>query len=116
MIAEHIRTGAELRDLLPDDLKSTIPTVLDASSQKKLDNLRDTRVQAFASVYDPMLVSAHKDAVSLFERYAKNGDNDKLRDWAGRTLPALQHYLEMAQALDSNRSSATAGGQARRAP
>ena len=29
-----------------------------------------------------MQVSAHKRAVSLFERYAKAGDNIKLKDWA----------------------------------
>ena len=62
-----------------------------------------TRDQAFASVYDSMQVSAHKDAVSLFERYAKGGDDDKLKDWAGKTLPALQHHLEMAQQLDQKR-------------
>ena len=28
---------------------------------------------------------------------------DKLKDWAGRTLPALKHHLEMAQTLDKNR-------------
>jgi putative membrane protein len=47
-----------------------------------------------------MQVSAHRDAVSLFERYAKGGDNADLKDWAGKTLPALQHHLEMAQGLD----------------
>jgi len=26
-----------------------------------------------------------------------------LKDWAGKTLPALQHHLEMAQAIDKNR-------------
>jgi putative membrane protein len=50
-----------------------------------------------------MQVSAHKDAVSLFERYAKGGDNPKLKDWAGKTLPALQHHLAMAEDLDKNR-------------
>jgi len=45
-------------------------------------------------------VSAHKDAVSLFERYGKVGDNAKLKDWASKTLPALKHHLEMAQALN----------------
>ena len=50
-----------------------------------------------------MQVSAHKDAVSLFERYAKDGENAKLKDWAGKTLSALQHHLEMAQNLDKNR-------------
>jgi putative membrane protein len=44
-------------------------------------------------------VSAHKDAVSLFERYAKSGDNANLKDWAGKTLRTLQHHLDMAQEL-----------------
>ncbi len=50
-----------------------------------------------------MQVSAHKDAVSLFERYAKGGDNAKLKDWAGKTLSHLQHHLEMAQSLNKGR-------------
>jgi putative membrane protein len=50
-----------------------------------------------------MQVSAHKDAVSLFERYAKGGDNPKLKDWAGKTLPALQHHLEMTQTMKNRK-------------
>ena len=58
----------------------------------------------FAGEYDPMQVSAHKDAVSLFERYAKGGEDPKLKDWAGKTLPALQHHLEMAQDLAAGKT------------
>jgi putative membrane protein len=50
-----------------------------------------------------MQVSAHKDATLLFERYAKGGDDLNLKDWAGNTLPALQHHLEMAQDMSRNR-------------
>jgi len=103
MITDHTKTSNELKGIVPADLKGALPTGLDDSSQKKLDKLRDTKPEDFAGQYDPMQVSAHKDAVSLFERYAKGGDNEKLKDWAGKTLPALQHHLEMAQALDKNR-------------
>lgn len=41
--------------------------------------------------------------MSLFERYAKGGDNPALKEWAGKTLPALQHHLEMAQNLDKGK-------------
>ena len=44
-----------------------------------------------------MQVDAHKDAVSLFERYSKGWDNADLKAWAGKTLPALKHHLEMAK-------------------
>jgi len=103
MVTDHIKTSSELKGLVPADMKSALPTGLDDSSQKKLDKLRDTKPEDFATQYDPMQVSAHKDAVSLFERYAKGGEDPKLKDWAGKTLPALQHHLEMAQALDKNR-------------
>jgi len=103
MIADHTKTSTELKSMVPAELKSAIPAALDDASEKKLAKLRDAKPEDFAATYDPMQVSAHKDAVSLFERYAKGGENASLKDWAGKTLPALQHHLEMAQALDKNR-------------
>jgi putative membrane protein len=104
MITDHTKTSSELKSMVSGDMKGAIPTALDDSSQKKLDKLRDAKPEDFASEYDPMQVSAHKDAVSLFERYAKGGDDPKLKDWAGKTLPALQHHLEMAQDMNKNRN------------
>ena len=103
MITDHTKTSSELRGLVSADMKAALPTALDDSSEKTLNKLRDAKPEGFAAQYDPLQVSAHKDAVSLFERYAKGGDNPKLKDWAGKTLPALQHHLEMAQDMDKNR-------------
>jgi putative membrane protein len=104
MIADHTKTSTDLKAMVTNgDVKAEIPTVLDASYEKKLDKLRDARLSNFASEYDPMQVNAHKDAISLFERYSRSGDNPKLKDWAGKMLPTLQHHLEMAQALDKKR-------------
>jgi putative membrane protein len=103
MIADHTKTSSELKGLVSGDMAAAIPTALDDSSQKKLDKLRDTKAEDFASEYDPMQVSAHKDAVSLFQRYTKGGDDAKLKDWAGKTLPALEHHLKMAQDMNKNR-------------
>jgi putative membrane protein len=103
MITDHTKTSSDLKGMVSGDLKAAIPSGLDDSSQKKLDKLRDAKPDNFASQYDPMQVSAHKDAVSLFERYAKGGDDPKLKDWAGKTLPTLQHHLEMAQDMNKTR-------------
>ena len=104
MITDHDKTSTELKGLVPSDMTSAIPTSLDNSSQKKLDKLNDAKPNDFASEYDPMQVSAHEDAVSLFERYSKGGDDAKLKDWASKTLPALQHHLQMAEQMNNNRS------------
>ena len=103
MVTDHTKTSTELKSMVTGEMKSAIPAALDDASEKKLAKLRDAKPEDFAATYDPMQVSAHKDAVSLFERYAKGGDNNSLKDWAGKTLPVLQHHLEMAQALDKNR-------------
>ena len=99
MIADHTKTSQELKSMAPADAKAAIPTALDGSSESKIDKLKNAKPDDFSSEFDSMQVSAHKDAVSLFERYAKGGDDLKLKDWAGKTLPALKHHLEMAQNL-----------------
>jgi putative membrane protein len=103
MITDHTKTSTELKGMVSGEMKAAIPTALDDSSERKLGKLRDSKPENFASEYDPMQVSAHKDAVSLFERYAKSGEDPKLKDWAGKTLPTLQHHLEMAQDMEKNR-------------
>jgi putative membrane protein len=91
MVADHTKTSTELKGLVSSGkVQAQLPTALNSSHQSKLDKLKD---------FDSMQVSAHKDAVSLFERYAKGGDNADLKDWAGKTLPALKHHLEMAEDL-----------------
>jgi putative membrane protein len=99
MITDHTKTSEELKSIAPADAKAAIPTALDSSSQSKIDKLKDAKPDSFSSDFDSIQVSAHKDAVSLFERYAKSGEDPKLKDWAGKTLPTLQHHLEMAQDL-----------------
>jgi putative membrane protein len=104
MVTDHSKTTSELKGLVDSGaVKAQLPASLDSASQKKLDKLKDAKTDNFASEYDPMQVSAHKDAVSLFERYSKKGENAKLKDWAGKTLPTLQHHLEMAQAMNKSR-------------
>jgi putative membrane protein len=100
MIKDHQKTSEELKSMVSSgDLKAELPTALDSSHQGKIDKLKSLKGADFSSRYDSDQVTGHKDAVSLFERYSKNGDNPKLKDWAGKTLPALRHHLEMAQNL-----------------
>src|ERR1700712_5503391 len=101
MVTDHTKTSTELKGLVSSGkVKAELPAALDSPHQSKLDKLKDKTGKDFSSDFDSMQVSAHKDAVSLFERYAKGGDNADLKDWAGKTLPALRHHLKMAQSLD----------------
>jgi putative membrane protein len=106
MVTDHTKTSTELKELVSSGkVKAELPTALDSSHQSKLDKLKGESGKDFSSDFDSMQVSAHKDAVSLFERYAKGGDNPELKNWAGRTLPTLKHHLEMAQNLNKSKQS-----------
>lgn len=104
MISDHTKTSTELKDLVSSGkVKAEIPTALDSAHQGKLDKLKGLSGADFSSSFRSMQVDAHKDAVDLFERYAKGGDNNDLKNWAQNTLPALKHHLEMAQALEKQK-------------
>ncbi|MEH2512167.1 putative membrane protein [Nitrobacteraceae bacterium AZCC 1564] len=101
MIEDHTKTSQQLKELVKqENMSGEVPTSLDSTHQSKIDKLRDAKPDDFSSDFNSMQMSAHKGAVSLFERYAKGGDNDKLKSWAAKTLPDLKHHLEMAQDLD----------------
>lgn len=100
MVTDHTKTTGEMKALVGDGkVQATLPTALDSAHQSKLDKLKGATGKDFSSNYDSYQVSAHEDAISLFDRYAKGGDNSALKDWADKTLPALRHHLDMSKEL-----------------
>jgi putative membrane protein len=102
MIKDHTETSNELKALVSGGkAKADAPADLDKAHKEKLDKLvKQKDGKDFTKEYNDMQVSAHKDAVSLFERYAKEGDNADLKTFAAKTLPHLQEHLKMAQDLN----------------
>jgi putative membrane protein len=98
MVTDHTKTSSELKGILKGE-KAELPSALDSSHQSKLDKLKGLSGADFTKEYRSIQVTAHKDAVSLFERYANGGDNEQLKAWAAKTLPDLKHHLQMAEAL-----------------
>jgi putative membrane protein len=99
MVKDHTKTSDELKELA-GRIKATLPATLDDEHKKKLDDLSKLRnADQFDDAYDKIQVEAHEEAVKLFTAYSRNGDNAELKAWAGKTLPALQHHLEMAKKL-----------------
>jgi putative membrane protein len=102
MVTDHTKTSSEVKSMVSSGkLKGVeLPTDMAPSQKSMLDKLKGLNGNDFAKQYHSDQVSAHKDAVSLFERYGKGGDNEELKAWANKTLPDLQGHLKMAQDLD----------------
>jgi len=100
MVTDHGKTSSELKSMVSGGkVKAQLPTALDSSHQSKLDKLKGLKGADFDKQYVSDQQAAHKDAVGLFERYSKGGDNAELKGWAGKTLPTLEHHKEMADKL-----------------
>lgn len=100
MIKDHTETSSELKALVSGGkVKANLPMAMDSAHQAKIDKLKNLSGADFKKAYDDMQVAAHKDAVSLFDRYAKSGENADLKAFAAKTLPHLQMHLKMAEDL-----------------
>ena len=101
MIKDHTETTNKMKSLVDGGkVKVNLPTKMDSAHEAKLDKLKKLDGKDFSKQYEDMQVSAHKDAVSLFERYGKGGDNAELKTFANETLPTLKEHLKMAQDLE----------------
>jgi putative membrane protein len=113
MVRDHTKTSSELKQLVSGGkVKANVPTAMDKDHQDKLQQLQSASGDQFDSSYATMQVKAHEDAVALFQNYSANGENADLKDWAGKTLPALKEHLAHAQKLTST-SAPTTGSSPR---
>jgi putative membrane protein len=74
-------------------------TLLSSAKANELNSLNSKSGADFDKTYIDDQVSGHKDALSLMQDYAKNGDNAKLKAFAAETAPKVQAHLDKAQAL-----------------
>ena len=95
MIKDHTKTTQELKGMV-GKAKAKLPTAMDADHQQKLAKLQKAG-KDFDSMYASMQVTAHEDAVKLFENYSSSGDDAQIKAWASKTLPALKKHLEHAK-------------------
>jgi len=112
LVTDHQKTTDELKTLVESGkVKAKLPTAMDSSHQGKLDKLKAAKGADFGKMFEDTQRSVHKDATSLFERYAKGGENADLKAFASKNLPTLQHHLQMAEDLQSKTSTQGRGNR-----
>jgi len=98
MIADHTKVAEELATLAKGKgyTPPTEPSLVQKAKLKTLDMSDESFDKRYA---DQIGVSAHEDAVKLFEEAAKDAKDPEIKAFAAKTLPALQKHLEMGKAL-----------------
>jgi putative membrane protein len=100
MVDDHSKAGDELKGLAAQK-RVTLPSELDAKHKAMHDTLSKMKGAAFDRAYMAHMVSAHQQAVALFEKEAGGGKDADVKAWAAKTLPTLQEHLKMARGVNA---------------
>lgn len=100
MIDDHTTSSDAIKNMVQSGkVKADIPASIDSKHQSMLDKLKGLNGDDFEKQYRSDQISGHKDAVDLYKRYAKGGDNADLKAFAEKTLPIVEHHQKMAEDL-----------------
>ncbi|OZI36140.1 DUF305 domain-containing protein [Bordetella genomosp. 1] len=98
MIDDHGKVGQQLATLAKSKgyEPPTGPSMMQQARLKTLGMRDDGFDKAYA---EEIGVSAHEDAVKLFEKASKEAKDADVKKFAADTLPALKQHLDMAKTL-----------------
>lgn len=96
MIDDHTKADDKLKSIAK---KEQVPTGLDDEHKQMLSKLQGDNGSNFADQFKQMQVSAHQQAIELFQNYAQSGNDQQIKQFAQQTLPTLKDHLQMAQQI-----------------
>lgn len=100
MVDDHSKANDELKQLASSK-GITLPTDVDAKDQATYDRLSKLSGAAFDKAYMRDMVMDHRADVNEFRRESQHGMDPDLKAWAAKTLPTLEHHLQMAESTDA---------------
>jgi len=99
MVTDHTAAGEKFKQAVADAKLTPPAEKLDAKHQAILDDLKKKEGTAFDKAYIDAQYQGHVEAVAMFEAYAKDGDNARMKRLAGDLLPTLKKHLDHVSAM-----------------
>lgn len=98
MIDDHSKANKEL-DRIADTKNLARATTMNKKHRALAEKLSGLTGADFDREYMKHMVSDHKEAVALFERAARDGQDPAIKEFASKTLPTLREHLKMARKI-----------------
>jgi putative membrane protein len=95
IIEDHAKANQDLT-IIVSELQIAVPDKPLPEQEKEMRRITSNEVKDFDKEFMDQMVTAHEQAVKLFEMGAKELKNDRLKDFASKTLPTLREHLKMA--------------------
>ncbi len=99
MIVDHTKTNIELTQLATGK-SIQIPTELDSKHKSLADRLSRLSGAEFDREYVKAMVEDHEKSVKSFQMQVEGGTDAEIKDFAAKTLPALQMHLETIRGIE----------------
>jgi putative membrane protein len=109
MVDDHGKANDELKQVASQQGVS-LPTTMDAKDQALKDKLSKMQGAEFDKAYMQAMVKDHKKDVAEFKKEANSGNNQSVKDFAGKTLPTLESHLQMAESVSGKVGAGTSAG------
>jgi putative membrane protein len=103
MMVEHHSKGNSELEAIASKLGAAPPKTLDQKHQEVVKKFEKLSGADFDREYARQMVQDHERTIALFEKQAKRGDNEELKQFASKQLPLLQEHLKMARGLTSGK-------------
>lgn len=97
MVEDHEKAGKEL-GMISAKLGATPPKPM-GKPTADIRRFGELKGAMLDKAYVGKMVDGHKGAIALFEKQAKSGDSQDLKQFANKTLPVLKEHLKSALAL-----------------
>jgi len=97
METDHTKSSADLRTAAAQ-ASATVNAQLTPKQRADLEALKNAGAD-FDRLYKEQQLAAHQEALSLLRNYASAGDQQELKDFAGKTAVVVQTHLEHTQTL-----------------
>lgn len=102
MVDDHTKAGQEL-EALATSKGLKVPSGPSTKQQAQIKLLQGAEGAKFDKRYaDQAGVAAHEDTVKLFRKGASEAKDPDVKAFASKTLPTLEHHLEMARQLQGS--------------
>jgi putative membrane protein len=101
VVKDHTEANKQLLDIAKE-MKLAVVSGVSKEQREKMTNLSKLKGNDFDREFLRTMVSDHEKAIKEFENEAKNGKDQKVKDFAEKTLPALRDHLKTARKLLDN--------------
>lgn len=99
MVRDHTKANDQLKALAAKK-NVTLPVTLDQDHLDKMNKIKEKKGAEFDKEYMSHMVDQHEKDTDIFRRQSENGQDQSLKDFAGKTLPTLITHQDSARKIN----------------